>query len=174
MQLFEKNDLIKHLVVLDERAAMLQKTAPELLDDVVMASGGKIGTALKLLSAKKAESAAEERRIIEQILYAMQAGESFTKIHSALSMLPQSKAEFSDSVETLITAIRDIILLRLSENAPLVFYSSKSEAVKLASAMETKRLISLYDIISAALADISKNVPVSTIVADVSAKIKLL
>ncbi len=173
MQLFEKNEL-KEYLLRDERAILLEKVSPSLLNDVIMSSGGKIGTALNLLSSKKAESTAEERRTTEQIIYAMKPGVSFTKVHSALSKLPQSKAEFSEQLEVLVTAIRDIIIVRLSEKSPLVFFSSHTDALTLASAMDTKRLIKLYDIISEAITDLGKNVTVSTIISDISAKIKLL
>ena len=69
---------------------------------------------------------------------------------------------------------RDLILLKNTPNAPLIFYSDRDAAIALAEDFNLKRLLSVYDVMTRALEDNSRNVSVLSIITVIGAKIKFL
>ena len=82
--------------------------------------------------------------------------------------------EFSEALEGLLTAIRDIILIKFDKDAPLLFYTSRKTCIEVSEDVSAKRMLAIYDIVKDALADVTRNVGVSAICADLGVKIKLI
>lgn len=174
MQLFDESAIKEYLIKNNDRARLHSRTYPELLDGILMSSDGRIGRALDLIGEKEAKANGEDRALCEKIISAMRPGVPYSELYAALSSLPQSRADFSAAVELLISALRDITLIRLDGEVPLLFYSSREAALGAAKELKTKRLLALYEILSDALDDAGKNVSVSAICADLGVKIKFI
>ena len=71
-------------------------------------------------------------------------------------------------------AIRDISLIKFDKDIPLLFYTNKENAQDASRDMNTKRLLSIYELLKSAVEDASKNVGIPTIIAQLGAKIKLI
>ncbi len=174
MQRFESDAMRSYLITHSERAAVYARTDVLALDSIIMSSDGRIGRALLLLSDKQSKESSKSRAVTEKIVGALGPGTSFAELYSAVSDLPAARAEFCEAVEELMCAIRDITLVKLDPTAPLIFYTSRDTAKRLAGEISTKRLITIYELLKDALEDASKNVGIPAIMAMLGARIKLI
>lgn len=144
------------------------------LDGILMSADGRIGKALRLLSEKEGHENAEDRRMIERIVSALYPSVPYSELYTAISTLPSSRSDFILALESLICAVRDIIILKFDGKAQLLFYTKTEDVKALAKELNTKRLIKIYEILESALEDSSRNVSTAAITADLGAKIRLI
>ena len=174
MQRFETDELKSYLIANSDKARLYSKTDNGTLDGIIMSSDGRIGKALNLLSDKAAKENAEDRLLVERIIKALHPSSQYSDLHAALSELPTARIEFTAAVEDVMCAIRDFSLIKFDRDVPLLFYTTREHALKAARDMNTKRLLAVYELLKSALEDVSKNVGIAAIVADLGAKIKLI
>lgn len=174
MQRFEKDSLKAYLIKNSDKARLLSKADETTLDGILMSSDGLIGKALGLLSDKEAKENNEQRLLTEEIIKSLRPSVPYSELYSAISELPNSRAELTTALEALICAIRDITLVKFDDSLQLLFYTSHSDAREASREMNTKRLIHISDIFKDALEDSAKNVSTSAIIADLGAKIKFI
>ena len=174
MERFDIDNLKTYLVEKNDKAALYSRTNGDMLNGILMSADGRIGRALTLLSEKEARENSEQRQLIEEITNALRPSAPYSRLYTAITELPTSRAEFSESLESLICALRDITLVKFDKDVPLLFYSSKEKAIELARELNTKRLLALYELLKDALADVSKNVGVTAIMAELGAKIRMI
>ena len=74
-----------------------------------------------------------------------------------MSALPTKRTELALSLERIILALGDLIRLRYDREAATTFFKNAEQADKTAGTINTKRLFKLYDIVSIAYDDNSKN-----------------
>ncbi len=173
-QRFEKEALKTYITSHSEKARLYSKNEPALLDGILMSSDGRIGRALSLLSDNEAESNAKKRSETESIANAMRQGAPYSELYTELLKLSGSKSDFIDSLEELMSAIRDLILLKKDKSAPMLFYTDREKATATSERISQQRLLKIYDTIKNALEDAAKNVSVSVIISNLGAKIKLI
>ena len=174
MARFSAEDMLKYVTNASERAKILMRTAPDTLTGILMSADGRIGKALTMLSEKDASEHKELRELTERIIRASKQNTLYSELYSSLDMLPQSRQPFTEALESIITALRDLILLRHDASCPLLFYTDREDAKSLALSINAKRLLALYDIFCSALEDSGKNVSVGAIISDLGVKIKLI
>ncbi len=174
MQRFDNERLRQYLVGHSEKAALVAKTNPQALDGIIISSDGRIGKALSLLSEKEARENAEDRLVTEKIIESLRPGVPYSELYAAINSLPTARVDFILALESLISALRDIILLKFDKSAPLLFYTARDDAQKISEATNTKRLLQIYEILGSALEDATKNVSTSVISSNVCAKITLI
>lgn len=174
MERFDADAMRGYLVANSDKAALYSRVDRDTLDGIIMSADGRIGRALMLLSDKESKENAKSRAVTERIVNALGSGTSYAELYSAITELPTSRAELCEALEEVMCAIRDITLVKLDPAAPLIFYTSRDVAKKLAGEMNTKRLITVYELLKGALDDASKNVGISAITAGLGARIKLI
>ena len=169
MQRFDADDIKRYL---SAKGKLLTQNQDKLTA-ILMCSDGRIGRTLELIG-EGAEDAEAQRRTTEAILLALRKNVPYSTLLAAIRMLPTKKDEFASAIESVISAIRDLILLKNTPNAPLIFYSDRDAAIALAEDFNLKRLLSVYDVMTRALEDNSRNVSVLSIITVIGAKIKFL
>ena len=169
MQRFDSEDLKKYLKSTGRIIGEGDKRITELL----MSADGRIGRALELIG-EGGKEAEEIRKTTEAIILALRKNTPYSALLTAIGALPTKKDEFTEAIESVISAIRDIILLKNSPDAPLVFYSDREAARALAEEFNTKRLLAIYDIMKNALEDSARNVNVPSLITVMGAKIKFI
>lgn len=174
MSRFDRDTLKKYILQKSERARSLDRNSPELLDGIIISSDGRIGRALSLLSDKEAMENSSERAIVSDIISALKPSAQYSELYSAISALPTGRQDFTSSLEILLSAIRDLQLIKYNPGISLIFYTSYDEALKYSKELNAKRLISIYELIKEALRDTARNVSISAITSNLAAKIKLL
>ena len=174
MERFYPDALKNYLIQKNDSARFYSRTSPDSLDGIIMSSDGRIGRALLLLSDKEAKEISENRALTEKIVKCLRNAVPYSELHTAISELPSSREDFITAVETLITAVRDLALIKYDDGVALSFYSSRENAKSMASELNAKRLLMVYDVLKDALEDATKNVGVAAIVSVMRTKIRLL
>jgi DNA polymerase-3 subunit delta' len=174
MQRFDTDELKKYLSENAEAARLMAKTPPMALEGILLSSDGRIGRALSLLSEKEAKENAEDRLIIEKVITALRPNAPYSELYAAISALPTARVDFIASLESLVSAIRDVVLVKFDKSAPLLFYADRGEVQRIAETANIKRLLTIYETIQGALEDASKNVSTAVISSNLCAKITLI
>lgn len=169
MQRFDYKTL-KEYAEKNSRAA--RAISGDTLDGLIMASDGRIGELMRLLSEKDKDEVARDRECILDILLASKPSMPYSQLLTSIGALPKERGEFTRHLELLISAVRDALLIKLDPSVPLTFYTSRKSAEEFAREMSTKRLVAIYDAVYKALEDTAKNVSTSTVSADLGVKIK--
>ena len=122
-----------------------------------MASDGSIGRAISLLSPKKRKPISDRRLLVSYAIERLcgKAGERL--ILTLLPEFPQKRDELVTQLEDLKWALRDLILLKKSEDAPLCFYADRETALDISSMIPERKLISAFDQTSIAVDSLLKN-----------------
>ncbi len=174
MQRFEADELKSAVFKISDAARRGFSAKPESADGLLMSADGRIGRAISLLSDGESKKSEEDRRCAKRIIDVMRKNLPFRELYEAMAELPRTRAEFTEALELLMCASRDLLLVKLDRKAPLLFYTSHEEAISAAKETNTKKLLAFYDAVRAAVENTGKNVSVSTVSADLAAKIKLL
>ena len=129
----------------EPQMAQLKKNSPDEFYETVMAADGKLGTALRLANAERRQEVLDARRHAEEFVVAMSRRSAGSDTFDVLSAFPKGRAEISDRLTLIITALRDLCLLKRSEDAPLCFYYSREDALELSDRFTMSALISLTE-----------------------------
>lgn len=173
MSRFDDSVLAEKLLADSMDARMLKASDPDRFMGIIMSSDGRIGVAKNLLSKRLSDNNEEERREIINLIRAIGQKPSYADIHSALSGFPTKRVELSASFERLMSALRDLIVMKYDDKAKTVFFPSSDEATRLCGNISTKRLLALYDAVSEAHELCSRNANVANLMTSLSSKIRL-
>ncbi len=141
----------------DSRAAELASESPGELSELIAAAGGSIGAALALLDAKARRPVIERRRIAKDFIMALSHGFSSPSSLSALSLFSKKREEATAELLLVSDALRDLIVLKKSENAPLIFFFDSEEALDISDKFTLPRLFALSERISSAIELLGRN-----------------
>ncbi len=175
MERFSSDDMLALLKEKSTSARDMESSNPEGLKSIISAADGRLGKALLLLESKDAaEEISERREFVMGIIAALRQNAPFKELYTAVSAIPKSRAEFREAVEDVLSAVRDLLLLKHDKNVPLLFFTSRDEALGAGEKINIKRLLSVYDIFERALEDNSKNANIGAQTANLAAQIKLI
>ena len=174
MERFDTDEIEKRLVQINDRARLYSKTSPDELRSLLMSADGRIGRAIELLSTADSKQNGKDRETTVEIIAALRPGAKFSELYDAISALPTARGEFTEAVESIMCAIRDISLIKFDRNIQPLFYTSIDACIEASAEINVKRLLAIYDIFKNALEDANKNVGIAAIIADLGAKIKLI
>ncbi len=174
MQRFTPSELREYLTAQSDRARAARDSSPESFEGVLMSADGRIGKALSLISPKEADRNSEDRAVTAAIVDALRLGVPYSELYAALCRLPSGRQELLFALEALLTAIRDIILIKRADDSPLLFYTDRERARETASGVSGARLLGIYGMITDAIEDVTRNVGTQAITASLGAKIKLI
>ena len=141
--------------------------------ELLMAANGCIGRA-KTLLGEGADDVRAMRGVTMKIISAIKPRAPYSALYTAIKELPTKKDELKDSLESVMSAIRDLLLLKHDKDAPLVFFTSREEGLAIASEIPAKRIAAIYDVIRDSIDDLSKNVNAGAVTTCLGARIKLI
>ena len=173
MSRFEDSVLAEKLLSDSMDARMLKASDPDRFMGIIMSADGRIGVAKALLNKQRSESNEEERLEIINLIRAIGQKPSYAEIHNALSSFPTKRAELSLSLERLMSALRDLIVIKYDSNAKTVFFPSADEATRLCGEISVKRLLSLYDAANEAHELCARNANVANLMTSLGSRIRL-
>ena len=175
MQRFSREQLLEILMKQSDGARSLSLYDKEKLDGIIMTSDGRVGMALSMLEDTRASGEIMERReFVFSLVESFKQTTPFSILYKAINELPATRIEFKEILEELLIALRDLILVKHSESAPLLYYTSQKSAKEISDGFNTKRLFSVYDAIKSALRDNDKNANIGAAKANLAAEIKLI
>lgn len=143
-QRLDSAEIEEYLTANDRRAAQLMNDEPDELRTIVQMCDGSIGYALELLDAKTRKAVIEAHTTVERIIMSLtQHGK--TAVIEAISSLGTKRTDVCQQLRYLQSAVRDLILLKNSNEVRLCFYSDRERASELAACITARSLFKLYD-----------------------------
>lgn len=173
MTRFEDRELAERLLNESSEARAINSLDPSKFMGLVMSADGRLGLAKSLLSKKMSESNEEERGDIIGLIRATSQKASYAEIYSALSRFPVKRAELNLSLERLMNALRDLLVIKYCRGARTVFFPSADEAERLCGDISAKKLVRLYDAVSETHELSSRNANISNLIASLCSKLSL-
>lgn len=171
-EIFDPDTEERLLCRLSAVARELSVSDPLRLRSVILSSGGVIGSAIESLEGKRMEAESGRRAAVMSVIQAMPRKTPFSKIHSALTSLPEKRSELRELLEDTVKAVADMLISKKCEGCVPQFFLSAEECEEAASALSAKRLTLIYDVFAAAIADLDKNVLVAPLLCDIAVKLK--
>ena len=118
------------------------------LEELVVAADGSIGRALELLDPKLYKPLSERREIARAFARLCASPKNTGDAMRLLNSLGSRRDELIEQFGTILLCLRDLLLCKQTENAPLCFFSDREEASSLAYTFTTPALLSLCDSVS--------------------------
>ena len=171
MQLFSASDLQSYLLSHLKAANELYKSK-EKFGVLLEGAKGRIGEALNLLNQQKLSEILSEREIIDGIIYSLTDRFSFSSLFDAFSVLPQKRTELSSCLALLLSALRDLILLKRDVEVPLIYYYDRDAATEIALKSSLDRLYKINTIVQDSLKSVVSNANIQTVITSLITDIK--
>ena len=141
----------------DRRAAQMKLSSPTDYAELLMAAGSGIGKALELLDTKALTPVLSSRKLAKDFVYAAIARESHERALSLINRFSTKRDALANELLLVQTALRDVIVTKKSECAPLCFYESRDQALDLCEMISMTELARLSQAVSTASDQISRN-----------------
>ncbi len=144
-QPLSRRDILAYLVKHAPEAEKLYRESPADLSELIAAGGDSIGGALSLLPAAQRKAVLERRHLTRTLLSAAASGRGQAALLSALTKLSKKgkREGAARQMKELSLALRDLIAVKLCENAPLCFFADAEEASALSDTFTTQALFRL-------------------------------
>ena len=131
--------------------------SPDQLEALLREADGSIGRAQKLLDPKKNKSDTRRRELAAKFVEAFATkAPSSDRARLILEFSPKRDDVISE-LGSVALALRDLIVLKKSEDAPLCFYSDREAAIDLSYRFTIASLLRLYNRVDEASVSLSRN-----------------
>jgi len=156
-ELLSPEDIDKYITAKYPEALRMKKSDPTMFGELIMTAQNSIGEAISLLEPKNFKKIADQRLLAKDFTNAVVNGIDSEGAAMLISRFDAKRDVFSSQLENVLFSLRDLIVLSKSENAPLIFYYDREEALTLSDSISTRKLISTYDTVTAMLDALSSN-----------------
>lgn len=174
MSRFSTREIGEYLLKTDKEAERVHNIDPEGFGAAVASADGRIGLAKELITPESRERIAEERAETLAIIASLGRGKGYRDIYAAVGDLPKKRAELAVSLERLMQAVAELIKVGYSgEGVSLSFFRSAEEAETVGESISRAKLFKLYDIVSRAYEDNSKNANTAALLSTLSAELRM-
>ena len=130
----------------DNRALSLRDSAPREWQELLLAADGCIGRVKHLLDPKARKPILARRELAREFLDACLTNrERASRMIAISNAIGNKRDEVCELFLTLETALRDLMMLKKEENAPLLFYSDREEALALSDRIGASTLMRMYE-----------------------------
>lgn len=164
----------EHLCRVSGDAASLRATAPSEFSEIVAASDGSIGRALELLDPKTRKPILDKRRKARDFARLCAERRSGVESLRLLQSFGQKRDELLANLASVKLCLRDLLLLKQTDTAPLCFFTDREEAGALAYRFTTPELLRLCDVIMTAEEQLKRNANVRLTVTSLAVSAGLL
>ncbi len=151
-----REDIESYILRQDRRAVELKAQSPEEFAELICASDGSIGCALSLLDTRKRRQVIENRKIARNFIDLTSGKLNRDKLELVF-MLGTKRNEICDRLRYIQNALRDLILLKKCDDAPLCFYADREQACELSTHFTSKKLLVLFSATEQAMDDLMRN-----------------
>lgn len=158
----------------DRRAAQMKLSSPSDYAQLLMSSQNGIGRALELLEPKALSPILEKRALAKDFVTAAIEKRSREDALALTLRFSSKRDKLSEELMLIHTAVRDLVLTKKSDNAPLCFYENRDAAIELCEKSTMSELIRLFKTVSEALERISRNANVRLTVTALLADAEML
>ena len=170
---FTPDELAEYLERESQEARSLAFRDKEAYRALLVSADGRIGQAMRLLNPKEREENAEKREETLAVIRALGSKTPYNVLYSAITSLPQKRVEFSAALESLISALGDLISAKRSDSFSPIFFTDVNSAKEAASDVSLQRLLQIYDVVIHTYRECEKNANVTLAAANMAARIKM-
>lgn len=135
-------DIRSHLTKTERAFASLPEAERE---EILMIAGGSIGRAKELLDAKERKPLLSRRELAAAFVKQQISGKDSAEALSLMAQFGTKREEINSLLNDILIALRDLILLKRTEDAPLCFYPDRQAVAELSDGASMPRLLRLYD-----------------------------
>ncbi len=163
-QPLSREEISEYLCENDSRATQMKLSDPRGFSELVAASQAGIGQALSYLEPKHYATTKQMREAVSELI---RTGIERTNAQTVLPLLLRFSTSKRDVIQELLLlmmdAVRDLILLKKSEDLPLSFYADRGETMELCEKASLYSLYRLYEAVNTASEQNQRNVNVRLI-----------
>lgn len=152
-----KDEIDRYLCEHDARAIDLKRSNPKEYAELLTASGTGIGQAIAFLNAKEWAPVHARRALTQELIAAAVDQAGAKQILPLLLKIPQKRDAVEQHLLCAADAVRDLMLLKKSDRAPLSFYADRSEALEFSDKASLIFLDRLLQAILTALEENNRN-----------------
>lgn len=145
------------LLETEPEARTLQAQSPVDFCELIAAANGSMGLAKKMLEPKFRQTVLEDRKLARTFAELAASRASAASVISFLGALESTREVVISRFSTMLLCVRDLSLLKQSENAPLCFYYDRENATALAYRFTAPELMRAAREISAAMDALYRN-----------------
>ena len=145
-------------------ARRLKETIPEAarmpeeeLAEIVTVADGSIGRAIALLDPKLYKPITERRRTAREFISLCMQKRVSAQAIRFLNAMGTKRDELTAQFNEILLCLRDLLLCKQSENAPLCFFASREEACTLAYSFTTPTLLALCESVQSTIEKLRLN-----------------
>lgn len=140
-----------------DAAKTLKRSSPEDFGLLLLYADGSIGRAIELLSSKEREPIKELRALADRFILSLINGGGIIHPLMLFNEFSDKRDKLTLQLERITDALRDLILLKKSENVTLGYYVDRDSALELSDRFSEKRLIAVIEAVCASVDSLSKN-----------------
>lgn len=152
-----REEMDRYLCEHDRRAAQMKLSDPKGYAELLCASQKGIGQALEYLDSKTFAPIKQLRTLATDFVRAVIHTPSPSAILPMLPRFSTKRDLLRLQLSALSDALRDLILLKKSENAPLSFYADREEAMELCDGISLPALYRLNGAVIDAMEENNRN-----------------
>ena len=138
--------MAEHLCRENAQARNVRDSSPREWQEILLAADGCIGRVEQLLDPKVRKPILARRELAREFLSAcLTSRERASRMMAMGNAIGNKRDEVCELFLTIETAIRDLMMLKKEENAPLLFYPDREEALALSDRIGAVTLMRLYE-----------------------------
>ena len=164
----------EHLCKTNTDALTLSRNNPAEFAEILASANGSIGFAKDLLDEKARKPIMERRRIATEFATLCANRKNPTATMRFLISLGQKREEIVEQISVLQYCMRDLLLCKQTENAPLCFFADREQALSLSYEFTTPQLLRLCDALADLKSRLSQNANVRLTLTDFAVEIGIL
>ena len=138
-------------------AAALRASSPSEFAEIVAASNGSIGRALELLDPVTRRPILAKRHAARELAWLCAERRSSVEALKLLHSLGKRREDLLENLAAVEVCLRDLLLFKQTENAPLCFFTDREEAGALAYRFTTPELLRLCETVMTAEEQLRRN-----------------
>lgn len=154
-----------------DAAKNLKTNAPDEYATVLLSANGSIGRAIELLSPKTRKPIIASREIAISFINSLMKHSSSEPAITLFPYFSTKRDEVISQLEYVKSALRDLILLKKCETAPLCFFSDREYAMDLSAMLVERKLICAFDEVSRTQSKLLANANVRLALTDLLTRI---
>ena len=151
-----EREIGEYLLTHDKRAIALKNEDEEAWRALLFIANGSIGYAIDLLDARLRNRIMEHRSDTMEII-SLISHKNRAEAFGLIPIFGTKRKEIVEKLAYLQYAIRDLLLLKKDENAPLCFFIDREAAQELSTHFTSISLLTVYDATVAAVKDFEAN-----------------
>ncbi len=151
------NSIDAFLQMNNDNAKRLKLSNPSGYNELLMSSENTIGKAMELLDTDKFEQMVATRALAKDFLNAISKKCKSEFFISIIARFDKKRDGLLKQLFTIETALRDVIAAQRTDDAPLLFFYSRDEALSFADSINIRKLMAIYDTLKETQDSISQN-----------------